>query len=304
MALTIPTLESSPTFDGQTVADSTDFAALTAQASDQGVYVGCSVTPYTGSDMNVSIAAGTISIGGKLVSVSAVSSLAISAASSYDRRDIVTVNSSGTVSVTTGTPCTTAGWSRSSSALPPVKPGIPSNSVLLAEVYVASSTTAIASGNIIDKTALVLPDVLAEVSYGGGGTYTRSATALAAVDSTHLTMTFIAPPSGNVRLRADFVIGGSSASYYIGIAWLNHGLTTLFSGSNVLTFRPDLAAGAIPTNWEWLVTGLTPGTSYSIDLGWGVSSTSMTASIYSTANTSTTVSTANGAPVHLMALAA
>jgi|HubBroStandDraft_1064217.scaffolds.fasta_scaffold137627_2 hypothetical protein len=58
--------------------------------------------------------------------------------------------------VTPHTPCGVAGWTRYSPPFTaPVKPAIPSGSVLLAEVYVASTTTAIAVGNIIDKTTTV-----------------------------------------------------------------------------------------------------------------------------------------------------
>lgn len=156
MALTIPDIQSSPTFDGQSVPDATDFAALQGTDDGNGVISGCQVSAQSSPNMTVQVAAGTVLVNGQKVTVSAVSSLTIGAASSYDRKDIVTVNSSGTVSVTAGSPCTTAGWTRSTNALPPVKPAIPSNSVLLGEVYVASTTTSIASGNIVDKTALTV----------------------------------------------------------------------------------------------------------------------------------------------------
>lgn len=304
MALTLPNLQSSPTFDGQTIDDATDLAALSAQAGGQGVYVGCGVTPHTGSDMNVTVAAGAVVINGAIVSVSAVSSLAVGAASSYDRRDIVTVNSSGTVSVTAGTPCGTAGWTRSTNALGPVKPAIPSNSVLLAEVYVASTTTAIASGNILDKTCPVLPDVLAEVQYVQSSNYTIASTTMAAVDSTNLRLTCIVPPSGKVRVRADMLVGVSATAYYAALVWFEHGTTTVQPGCYLITFRPDSTAAVLPTNWEWLITGLTPGSTLDIDLAWGSSSSLGTVTIYPNAAVTKTIPSADSAPVHLMALAA
>lgn len=199
MAFTLPTLESSPTFDGQTVPDSTDFALLTGSMDGTGVISGCAVTPHTGSDMNVSIAAGIVLIAGLPVIVAAVTSLAVGAASSFDRRDIVVVNSSGTVSVTAGTPCTTAGWSRTSTSLPPVKQAIPANSTVLAEVYVASATTVIATGNIVDKTTLLL-------SLNNAINRTASATVTAGEDTAFTgstatqTMTLAAtPPNGTAN---------------------------------------------------------------------------------------------------------
>lgn len=152
MALTLPNLESSPTFDGQSVPDATDFAAIGGTADGNGVLSGCQVTVDTG--MTVTVASGTVVVNGVLVTVTGTTVTA-GAASTYDRRDIVVVNSSGTISIVAGTPCTTTGWTRSTNSLPPVKPAIPSNSVILAELYVAYNTTSIASGNIIDKTAII-----------------------------------------------------------------------------------------------------------------------------------------------------
>lgn len=149
--LTIPNIESSPTFDAQAVPDATDWNAVVLAENATAVLSGCAVTPH-GGDMNVSVASGTVEVAGVLVTVNSVASLAVGAASATDRKDIVVVNNSGTVSVVAGTACGTAGWVRTSVGLPPVKPAIPANSVLLAEVYVASTTTVIASGNLIDKT--------------------------------------------------------------------------------------------------------------------------------------------------------
>ncbi len=151
--LTIPDLQSNPTFDAQSVSDATDLAALVAGQDGTGVVSGCAVSPHTGTDMEVSVAAGTVMVGSTSYTVSATN-LTIGAASSGDRRDIVVYTVGTRLQVVAGTPCGVAGWSRTSipASLGPVKPVIPANSVLLAEVYVAATTTAIASGNIVDKT--------------------------------------------------------------------------------------------------------------------------------------------------------
>jgi len=155
MAFTIPNIESAPTFDAQSIFENTDLTVLANGVDGNGVISGCLVTPHTGSDMNVSIAAGVVQIAGVQVTVAAVASLAIGVASTFDRKDMVVVNSSGVISVTAGTPCTVAGWTQASSLAPPVKAPLSSNSVLLAEVYVAAATTAIATGNIVDRTLIV-----------------------------------------------------------------------------------------------------------------------------------------------------
>jgi hypothetical protein len=160
MALVIPNLESSPTFDAQAIGDATDQVAQLALAQQTGVVSGCAVSAQSSPNMTVAVAAGSVVVGGTAVAVSAVSSLSIGAASGSDRKDIVVVDNTGTVSVVAGTPCGTAGWSRNTANPftnpPPIKPAIPSSSVLLGEVYVAASTTEIDAGNLIDKTPIVV----------------------------------------------------------------------------------------------------------------------------------------------------
>jgi hypothetical protein len=159
VALLVPNLEASPTFDAQAIPDATDRAAQLAATppTSTGVVSGCAVSPQGSPNMTVAVAAGSIVVAGVPVTVAAVGSLTIAAADATDRRDIVVVSNAGTVSVVKGTDCGTAGWTRSTpnpltTNPPPVKPAIPTNSVMLAEIYVAASTTAIAAGNIIDKT--------------------------------------------------------------------------------------------------------------------------------------------------------
>ncbi len=157
MPLTMQNLESSPTFDAQAIPDATDWAALILAVSGTAVINGCTVAANATPSTSVQVAAGKVTIANTDVTVAATS-VTPTSASSTDRKDIVVVNSSGVVSVVAGTPCGTAGWSRYTTAgnYPPVKPAIPANSVLLAELYVASTTTTFHSYNIIDKTTLVV----------------------------------------------------------------------------------------------------------------------------------------------------
>ncbi len=152
MALTIPNIEAGPTFDAQSVPDATDWATQSASESGTGVISGMTVSPS--SLMTVAVASGVYVIAGVIYTY-AGGTVAAGAASSTDRRDIVTINAAGTLTVTAGTACGTAGWTRTSAGLPPVKPAIPSGGCLLGELYVANTTTTVASGNIIDKTTLI-----------------------------------------------------------------------------------------------------------------------------------------------------
>ena len=164
MTWTIPNIQSitngSNGFDAQTIPDFlTDDAIPNAGDQGTGVLNGCGVTPQGSPNMTVQVAAGNVVINGLVVPVASVGSLSISAADATDRKDIVVVNNAGTVSVTNGTDCGTAGWIRTSTNLGPVKAAIPANSVVLAEIYIegsgATATTAVAAINIVDKTYIV-----------------------------------------------------------------------------------------------------------------------------------------------------
>ncbi len=172
MALVTPNAESLPAFPAQAVLDATDVAALSSAIDGSGVISGCQVSAQSTPNMTVQVAAGSVYVNGATVSVAAVASLAIAAASAGDRRDIVTVNSSGAVSVTTGTASTVAGWTATSTGAPPVKPAIPAGSVLLGEVYVAASTTSIGASNLTDKTTTVSAPPLTAI----GGTISANVT--------------------------------------------------------------------------------------------------------------------------------
>jgi hypothetical protein len=268
MLLTIPNVESSPTFDSQAVPDSTDWNALISMNVATGVSQGCQVTPHTGLDMNVAIAAGTVVINGKIVQVTAVASKAIAAADATDRRDIIVVSNAGAVSVVKGTDSATAGWSRSSTGLPPVKPAIPANSCLLAEVYVASTTTVIASGNIVDKTPpiwLGMGPVFNVLWYGatGNGSTDDSTTCQAAITAAsaansqfagiHGTVYF---PGGSYLLTA----AGLTCAVKGGVSFVGDGppgmSTTLATGNSRIVVGSGLwglTTGTSSTGFEGFV---------------------------------------------------
>ena len=154
MPLTTPNAEDSPTYQAQAVLDKTDLAALSLAVQQTGVISGMTVT--AGGGYTVNIAAGVIQVGWDQQNVTAVTGLAPAAASSTDRRDIVVCSTTGTVSIVAGTPTTETAvpWTSTSLYNPPVKPSIPANSVLLAEIYIPGGGGTIASGWITDKTTI------------------------------------------------------------------------------------------------------------------------------------------------------
>ena len=144
MAYTIPNSVDA-SVAGQASPDSRDFDIITAGSGLSGVISGCAVT--TSSGMNLSVAAGVVIIAGKEVAVSSGTVTIGAASGSYNRYDLVYVNSSGTKGVQGGT-----------AASNPVFPSIPANSVILAAVYVPISDTTIGSEQIVDKRVTVLRD--------------------------------------------------------------------------------------------------------------------------------------------------
>jgi hypothetical protein len=154
MTFTIPNIESGPSFNGQSVLDSTDVGILAASSLKTGVVSGCVVSQDTGTDLKVAVSSGVVLIANVQYTVAATggSPLTVTAASASDRRDLVVWgNPSASIpglSVVAGTAAGTANY--------PVKPAVPANSVGLGEIYVSSSTTAITAANLIGKGIGVL----------------------------------------------------------------------------------------------------------------------------------------------------
>lgn len=152
MGFEIPNVQSDPAFDGQSVADESDWKSLVLGLGQSGVIYGCNVKQDSGTDMNVIVEPGWIQFASDLVNIPADTTLSIATASATDRKDIVvwTYGSTG-LTVIEGTPCSVAGWTRSSGALPPVKPPLPQSTIELAEVYVPANTLQITDSMIVLK---------------------------------------------------------------------------------------------------------------------------------------------------------
>lgn len=144
---TIPNV--SDAFDAkQSEVDKVDLDILVAGQRGDGVISGAAVAAQGTPDMTVAVASGVVKIGATVVSVSAGNVTITTANATNPRFDLVTVNNSGTKSVTAGT-----------AAAAPAFPAIPASSVVLAAVYVPANDTAIQSNQITDKRVL-LPDAL------------------------------------------------------------------------------------------------------------------------------------------------
>lgn len=152
--------EADANLSNQAQPDSIDFEILRGLSAGgpTGVSAGCAVSedPAT-PDMTVDVAAGWVRLGGKMIEVSAQAGNAITAADGSNVRiDLVTVNSSGTVVVTDGTP-----------AAEPVCPDVPASSVPLAMVYVPASDSTTEDEQIVDKRYWVPRAVYYNVEWYG-----------------------------------------------------------------------------------------------------------------------------------------
>lgn len=146
MSYTIPNDADKFSGSGQSSPDKVDFDIVTAGSGLTGVISGCGGT-VTGSDLNVTIAAGVVIIGGKEVAVSGGNVTIGTAHATLNRYDLITVNSSGTKAVTAGT-----------AASNPVFPAVPAGSVCLYAVWVPATDTAITSGQLVDKRVTIVRD--------------------------------------------------------------------------------------------------------------------------------------------------
>lgn len=143
MPFTIPNVTAAG-FADQAEPDSVDIDILTAGHSATGVVSGCAVTAQGSPDMTVAVASGTVSILGVNQAVTSGNVTITAAHATLARKDIVVVGNTGTKSVTAGT-----------AAAQPLKPAVPANSVVLAEVYVPAADPAVNTNQITDKRVIV-----------------------------------------------------------------------------------------------------------------------------------------------------
>lgn len=144
MSLIIPN-QAQATYTDQAAPDSGDFAVLSMGMRGYGVVKGCAVTQRgAGANMSVDVAGGLIYVNERYAWLAPTTNVAVTAAGSSPRIDLVVANWNGVVSVVAGT-----------AASIPVWPAIPTNSVVLAAVFVQASASTIVNANITDKRVTV-----------------------------------------------------------------------------------------------------------------------------------------------------
>lgn len=129
--------------ENQSIWMQADIDALVAAFNNTAVLNGCAVTAQGSPDMTVAVAAGVVVINGVSKAVTAANGTITAADATLPRIDLVSINSSGAIVVTAGTP-----------AVEPGAPALPASSALVAMVYVPANDTTIASNQITDKRVI------------------------------------------------------------------------------------------------------------------------------------------------------
>jgi hypothetical protein len=204
------------------------------------------------------------------------------------------------------------GWNtRVTGATPSPQYGVAmtsSNTLTMAAAVLAGSTSPVLNGggNTTFTAGTIPGQILSTTSYAPGTltTLTAAGTTFAALSSANVnTGTFTAPASGQVLVRASFVLNQQTATTVIGFALAAHGTVTPLV-SNIVQGTPANTSAYAPTVTEFLVTGLTAGTSYQFDLLAATNNASDAINIPAQSLTSTTLTSAKAAPVVMTVQAA
>jgi hypothetical protein len=127
-------------------------------------------------------------------------------------------------------------------------------------------------------------------------TLTVTGTTMAAFSSANVnTGTFTAPPSGSVIVTASFCLKSLSPGTVIGLALAAHGTTSPLL-SNVITWGDNVSQLRLCTA-VFLVTGLTSGTNYNLDLMGGCGTSGDSVDIIAIGQVSTTIPSQVQGPV-------
>ena len=124
----------------------------------------------------------------------------------------------------------------------------------------ATGTVPTVSGGTLVYTAPP-SGTLGSTAYSGSVAMPITSTAL---DTTNLTITFAAPASGKILLRVSTYFDDTQLALYLG--WYQHGTTTAVGSSQAVCGGIANATGAARLFGEQIITGLTPGQSYTYDL--------------------------------------
>lgn len=136
------------------------------------------------------------------------------------------------------------------------------------------------TGHLAEHNRLAGVGLLQSTYYNPGTSVTASTTSIYSVggwvdvDATNMSVTFTAPASGSVLVKANCVGDCSSGTNYHMWALRDAGGTMADTGCSMMRNTSSLQM-----NKTWKITGLTPGNSYTYKLAFAVSAAA-TANLY------------------------
>lgn len=142
--------------DGYAFFDN-DLNAIVDGIKGNGVISGLSVAERASPTMGVTVAVGYAKIGEKLVTLSSATNVTVTTADgTHPRKDVISIDSSGSLTCTAGTPgAASPSGLTGPDALNPIPPNIPSGELILGEIWVAASVATILDAVITDRRMLI-----------------------------------------------------------------------------------------------------------------------------------------------------
>jgi hypothetical protein len=97
-------------------------------------------------------------------------------------------------------------------------------------------------------------------------TYTTTSNSPTAIDTNNLTLSFTAPSSGQVWVRWSAFVGEAGGGGNVSFGLVTHGTSTVVGAMEGVLANAGTSANR--ETFEQLLTGLTAGTTYNLDLAW------------------------------------
>jgi hypothetical protein len=141
--------------DNQVLRDN-DLNAIIDGIKGNGVASGCVVSESSTPAMTIEISSGVVRINNSSINVVGVQKVISAADASLSRKDIISVDSDGDVTVTPGTPALAypVGDTGPDTSIP-APPDIPAGEIILAEIWIGASKTEITDDEITDRRIII-----------------------------------------------------------------------------------------------------------------------------------------------------
>ena len=142
-------------FSNSNIIFSNDLNSVLEGFKGNGVLYGLAVSAGVG--MQVSVALGKAFANGQIIIKTGATTVAIDAShATLPRKDIIVMNSSGTISVVSGSPSAAIPASQTQlNTYQPIAPNIPPNYIVLAEIWVPAAAVSILDSYISDKRIIL-----------------------------------------------------------------------------------------------------------------------------------------------------